>query len=180
MTPEAAELLALQHPDNDGLHVLARWPRVPFLLQLRGDYGPSRFVLVHNAKVHHGGGLDALAAYLKDIDALTRDDWQPEDLLHLLYALQALPDDTGKGFAHGEAYFASLTPMPGLSPSLQRQDGALTFALAYPASEGDAPAGIAIGGNPHPGSQTRRFVRWTLHVSPRYRVTTELTPFTHP
>jgi hypothetical protein len=135
------------------------YERWPYMLRL----GQLRWILVHNGKViDQGGGIDALAEYLKDIHFLDRKDVDTDMVLEIVQYFDAYGPDS-----YRDSFFKKKTPAPTeLHPRLEMGADGLKLILHYH-NRIQLPNG-AGGGRP----EGRYYLdRWTLTIPRDYKLT---------
>jgi hypothetical protein len=146
-----AEAVAAARTGARGL--TRRTDELPYLFMAQG----RRSVLVHKGAVVTDTGPAAAAAYLKDIGIVAGPGPGIDSVLHLLWALHALPKVEGKP---EESYVHSPgnERMKDLTARIEREGGVARIVLHYFVDEDTG------GGGDVAGPVTRYLVKMTLAI----------------
>jgi len=153
-----AEALLLKHYADKGWGKptqLVPFERVPFLY--RADFADgSDYALVHGGKLVEAKGVDAMAAYMKDVKLMSQHTLEPNDVTTLLLVFDAYPPVTD--IAPNAFYI--FDKLPKLKPKLELgvDEGRFTLSYLMPARGG------AVA-NPH----VVTVKRWILDIPKSYK-----------
>jgi hypothetical protein len=135
--------------------------RVLYLVEVEADYS-THYVLIYQRRVLSGGGITALADYLRSSGVWNEPKLRSEDMRKLVEIFDALPPFDHLGSVRPSDYqgaFSDTPPRPALAPRLERHKDALIYTLTY-LYRPSFPPGIQPGSYPNPNWLNVQ--RWAL------------------
>lgn len=164
---KARELLAVRY--HKPIRIYEPVPRIPYLF-VAGVPDRKRnnsMVLLHRGRIYDARGLDALAAYLRQVDLLRRPAPSAQSMVRLWLHLTSPPWDRRDVAARPTLGFAAARDYPALAPRLDwARDRAvlrLYYLLPQPGHAGD-------GSRPRGPGGPRDVIEWQLIIPRSYQL----------